>query len=104
MTSGKTSQLTSNKTYDIRWPSSDRESHIVYELNGELQIFDVKTHKSTAISIDVPTDGWPAGPSRANAANLIETYTPEPQGRAGSFRGARRYLHGARSKKGRCAI
>ena len=39
---GKTTQLTINKIYDVRWPSTDRQSRIVYELNGELQIFDVK--------------------------------------------------------------
>ena len=61
--SGKTAQLTANKTWDLRWPSTDRESRIVYELNGELQIFDLKSRKITPISITVPTTAWRAGPA-----------------------------------------
>src|SRR5262249_33335011 len=29
--SGKTAQITTSKTWDVRWPSADREGHIVYE-------------------------------------------------------------------------
>ena len=52
--SGKTTQVTSNKQWDVRWPNSDRQSRIVYELNGELQVLDVKSGKSTPISITCP--------------------------------------------------
>jgi tricorn protease len=83
--SGKTSQLTTNKTYDIRWPSSDRESRIVYELNGELQILDLKSHKTTPISITVPSDGVARRPSRVNAGNLIETFGLSPKGERAVF-------------------
>src|ERR1044071_2217911 len=41
--SGKTTEVTNNKTWDVRWPSSDNESRIVYELNGELQVLDTRT-------------------------------------------------------------
>ena len=85
VTTGKTSQLTTNKTYDLRWPSTDRESRIIYELNGELQIFDVKTRKSTPISINVPTDGVSRRPSRVNAGNLIEQYGLSPKGERAVF-------------------
>jgi tricorn protease len=83
--SGKTSQLTTNKTYDLRWPSSDRESRIVYELNGELQIFDVKSRKVTPISINVPTDGVARRPSRVNAGNMIEQFGLSPKGERAIF-------------------
>ena len=46
---GKTTQLTTNKVYHLRWPSSDRQSRIVYELHGGLEIFDVKSRKSTPV-------------------------------------------------------
>jgi tricorn protease len=85
VSSGKTTQLTTNKTYDIRWPSSDRESHIVYELDGELQIFDVKSHKTTPISITVPTDGVARRPSRVNAGNQIESFGLSPKGERAVF-------------------
>jgi len=77
---GKTTQLTTNKTYDLRWPSSDRESRIIYELNGELQIFDVKSKKITPISINVPSDEVARRPSRVNAAGLIEEFELSPKG------------------------
>ena len=36
--SGKTTQVTNGKTWDVRWPSSDNDGRIVYELDGELQV------------------------------------------------------------------
>jgi tricorn protease len=82
---GRTSQLTTNKTYDIRWPSSDRESRIVYELNGELQVLDLKSRKSTALAIAVPSDGVSRRPSRVNAGNLIEQFELSPKGERAVF-------------------
>ncbi|MGE5567478.1 MAG: S41 family peptidase [Rhodospirillales bacterium] len=78
--SGKTSQVTFNKVWDVRWPSTDRTSRIVYELNGELQILDVKSRKSRPISILVPDDGLARRPSRVSAANLIENFGLSPKG------------------------
>ena len=77
---GKTTQVTTSKPWDVRWPSSDREGHIVYELDGEIQVFDTKTRKSTAISILVPDDGLNRRPSRVSAANLIESAALSPKG------------------------
>ena len=82
---GKTTQLTFIKTFDLRWPSTDRESRIVYELDGELQIFDTKTRKSTPVSITVPTDGLARRPSRVNAGNLIEMFDLSPKGERALF-------------------
>jgi tricorn protease len=83
--SGKTNQVTFNKTWDVRWPSSDREGRIVYELDGELQILDVKTGKATPISITVPDDGLARRPSRISAANLIENAVLSPKGERALF-------------------
>ena len=63
---GSTTQITTNKTWDVRWPSSDNQGRIVYELNGELQIFDTKSKKNTPISITVPDDGLNRRPSRVS--------------------------------------
>jgi tricorn protease len=76
----RTTQLTFNKTWDVRWPSSDNESRIVYELNGELQVFDTKTKKNTALAITVPDEGLNRRPSRVSAANLIEDLSLSPKG------------------------
>jgi tricorn protease len=77
---GKTAQVTASKQWDIRWPSSDRKERIVYEMNGELQILDVKSAKSTPISITVPDDGVAKRPTRVAAANLIEDFGLSPKG------------------------
>jgi tricorn protease len=83
--SGKTTQVTSNKPWDIRWPSSDHAGRIIYELNGELQVLNTKSGKSTAISITVPDDGLARRPSRISAANNIESVGLSPKGERGVF-------------------
>lgn len=85
VTGGKTTQVTFNKTYDVRWPSSDNDSRIVYELNGELQVFDTKAKKATPISISVPDDGLARRPSRIAAANFIEDFALSPKGERALF-------------------
>lgn len=77
---GKTSEITSNRQYDVRWPSSDNDDQIVYELNGELQVYNIKNRKSTSISISVPDEGLARRPSRVSAANLIESASLSPKG------------------------
>jgi tricorn protease len=77
---GKTSQVTFSKQWDVRWPSTDRKERIVYELNGELQVLDVRNGKSAPISITVPDDGVARRPSRVSAARLIEDADLSPKG------------------------
>jgi tricorn protease len=78
--SGRTTQVTTNRQFDVRWPSSDNEGQIVYELNGELQVFDARSRKSTPISITVPDEGIARRPSRVPAGNLIESVGLSPKG------------------------
>lgn len=82
---GTTTQLTKNTVWDVRWPSSDNQSRIVYELNGELQIFDTKTRKATPLSINVPDDGLNRRPSRVAAGNLIFSFGLSPKGERAVF-------------------
>ena len=82
---GRTTQVTSNRPWDVRWPSSDNEGQIVYELNGELQVLDAKTKKSTPISINVPDEGNSRRPSRVAAGNLIESVGLSPKGERALF-------------------
>src|SRR5438105_2073736 len=77
---GKTAQLTRNTLWDVRWPSSDRQRRIVYELDGQLQVFDVKTAKSAQISVHVPDDGINRRSSYVSAASLIEQAQLSPKG------------------------
>lgn len=82
---GTTTQLTTNKVWDVRWPSSDNQDRIVYELDGELQLFDVKSKKATPIAITVPDDGLNRRPSRVAAGNLIFSYGLSPKGERALF-------------------
>lgn len=82
---GKTVAVTSEKLWDVRWPSSDNEGRIVYELNGELQVFDVKAKRATPLSITVPDEGLNRRPSRISAAGLVFNYGLSPKGERALF-------------------
>jgi tricorn protease len=85
ITSDSVTQLTRSTTWDVRWPSSDNESRIVYELNGELQIFEVASGQDQKISINVPDDGVSMRPSRYSAEKNIEDFELSPKGERALF-------------------
>jgi tricorn protease len=72
--------LTTSTTWDLRWPSSDNVSRIVYELNGELHVLDVRTQADRALSIFVPNDGVAMRPARVSAEKQIEDFELSPKG------------------------
>ncbi|MFN7997781.1 MAG: S41 family peptidase [Bryobacteraceae bacterium] len=78
--SGKVRQVTQSTLWDVRWPSSDRQRRIVYELDGELQVLDVTTGKSTPVPVRVPDDGVNRRASYVSAAGLIEHAEISPKG------------------------
>ena len=78
--SGKSAQVTRNTIWDVRWPSSDRESRIVYELNGELQVLNVKTGQSASVAIRVPDDGINRRTAYVPAAAHVEQAGLSPKG------------------------
>ncbi len=81
----KTDQLTRSTKWDVRWPSTDHRNRIVYESDGELNIFDTTTGKSQPISIQVPTDALAMRPSRVSAAGQIEWAGISPKGERALF-------------------
>ena len=81
----KTTQVTTSKVWDVRWPGSDRTGRIIYELNGELNVLDVKTGKSAALNIEVPDDGLWKRASRVSAAGQIEDAELSPKGERALF-------------------
>jgi tricorn protease len=81
----KTTQLTHSTKWDLRWPSTDHKNRIVYEMDGELNIFDIATDKSTKIAINVPTDALAMRPSRVSAADQIEWAGLSPKGERALF-------------------
>jgi tricorn protease len=77
---GKTTQVTRFTASDVRWPSSDRERRVVFELDGELQVLDVKTGQAKAIAVTVPDDGINRRSTWISAANLIGHFGISPKG------------------------
>jgi tricorn protease len=76
----QTKQLTHYTDWDVRWPSADAEGQIVYELNGELHIYDTRDAKDRALSIAVPADATTNRPQSVNAADNTEAFSLSPGG------------------------
>ncbi|MGH7730507.1 MAG: S41 family peptidase [Candidatus Eiseniibacteriota bacterium] len=70
---------------DVRWPSADHRSRIVYELDGELRVLDLPTGTDTAIAIQVPNDGVAMRPSHLAVEGFIEGFALAPQGERALF-------------------
>ncbi|MGB7488771.1 MAG: S41 family peptidase [Thermoanaerobaculia bacterium] len=80
-----TEQLTEQDLWDIRWPGDDGENRIVYELDGELHVYDIRAGTSTQLTFDVPDDGLWKRPSRIGVEGLIEGYSLSPKGERALF-------------------
>jgi len=83
--SGKTAEVTKFRDIEVRWPSSDEQSRIVYERDGELEIYDTNSKKSTKLSINVPDDGVYKRKRQVSVANLISSYSLSPKGERALF-------------------
>jgi len=83
--SGKTTQVTKNRDWDVRWPSSDDKDQIIYERDGELEILDVGSKKATKLTITVPDDGINRRRRMVNAAQYIQNYDLSPKGERALF-------------------
>ena len=83
--SKKTKQVTKSSKWDVRWPSSDGDRRIVYELNGELEILDVRNNNTTPVSIRVPDDGLHKRPGRISAEKQITDWELSPKGERALF-------------------
>ncbi|HXG86101.1 MAG TPA: S41 family peptidase [Pyrinomonadaceae bacterium] len=97
--SGKTAQVTTFKDWEARWASSDDQSRIVYERDGELEIFDTKAKKSTKLNIVVPDDGVYKRPRTINALQYLQNVALSPKGERVLF-GARGDIFSAPAEKG----
>ena len=78
-------RLTTSATWDVRWPSSDNVSRIVYELDGELRVYDVRTKADQAVPIFVPNDGVAMRPSRYSVEKNVEGFELSPKGERALF-------------------
>ena len=80
-----TGQVTHSTSWDVRWPSTDHQSRIVYEYGGELHVLDVTTGADTKLSIFVPNDGVAMRPSHYAAEKFIEDFALAPHGERALF-------------------
>ena len=76
----QTTQLTHYKDWDVRWPSADADGQIVYELDGELHLYDTRSGVDRTISISVPVDATTTRPQTVNAADNLESFAVSPGG------------------------
>ena len=80
VTTLQTEQITHYKDWDVRWPSADADGQIVYELDGELHIYDTRNGQDRALTITVPADATTTRPQPVNAADNIENIAVSPGG------------------------
>ena len=77
----KPRQLTHFHHRRSRWPSAEAPTGlIVYELDGELHIYDTRNEQDRALTITVPADAFIAGAQAVNAADNIESHAISPGG------------------------
>jgi tricorn protease len=81
----KTVQVTTNRDWDIRWPSSDNQGRIVYERDGDLEVLDINSKKSNKLTISVPDDGVYKRRRQAFVGNQIASYSLSPKGERALF-------------------
>ncbi len=79
-------QLTRSTSWDVRWASADEANgKIVYELGGELAVYDTKAGAERKLSILVPDDGLYTRPSQVSAADAIEGAELSPKAERVAF-------------------
>lgn len=78
-------QATHETQWDVRWPSKGEDGEIVFELAGELRVFDTKSGKTTPIEITVPTDGVASRPSHVAVERWIEGFGLSPKAERALF-------------------
>ncbi len=79
LANGQTEQVTHYRDWDVRWPSAD-DGQIVYELAGELHVYDTRRREDRAIAITVPADATTTRPQAVNAADSVESQVVSPGG------------------------
>ena len=78
---GKIDKITNSTTWDVRWASSDEQGKIVYELGGELKLYNIESGEIRDIPIQVPHDGLAMRPSRYDVSKNIESLSLAPGGK-----------------------
>lgn len=83
--SGDAEQLTHHEDWDVRWPGSDGERRIAYELNGAIHVFDTRAGEDSRLSISVPSDVLPARPRQVEVDDQVEDFALSPKAKRALF-------------------
>ncbi|MFN3194158.1 MAG: S41 family peptidase [Aureliella sp.] len=75
MDSGKSTQVTKFRSFDVKYPSigpgSKGEGEIVFQLGSELRILNLKSKKSKSITVSIPGDRPTLRPEIVDASDFI---------------------------------
>lgn len=84
-TNAKTTQLTDYQADDARWASGDAAGQIVYEVTGQLHVFDTRTGKDRALAIRVPSDLVATRASERSVRKFVEDFALSANGKRAAF-------------------
>jgi len=100
---GKREQVTKYKNDDIKWPSvgpgDSGEGEIVFQLGGELRLFNLATRSDTVVKVTIPGDRPALRKRPVDAAKFIESASISPTGKRVAIE-ARGDLYSAPAKEG----
>jgi len=80
-----TETITSYTDADVRWPSSDGEGRVVFELDGELKVLDTNSGDVRDVVITVPDDALAARPTHMDVSQYLEDFELSPKGERALF-------------------
>ncbi|MGD8818210.1 MAG: S41 family peptidase, partial [Acidobacteriota bacterium] len=80
-----TEQITHYTDFDVRWPGSDGENRIVFELDGELKILDTSSGDVRDVVISVPDDDLASRPHFMDVSRYLEDFELSPKGERALF-------------------
>lgn len=83
--SGQTKQLTDYQGADARWASGDAKGRIVFEVDGELHLYDTQANKDQALDITVPSDLVRTRAQERSVKDRIEDYALSANGKRALF-------------------
>lgn len=83
--SGDTKQLTDYQGADARWASGDTKGRIVFEVDGELHLYDTQSSKDQALDITVPSDLVRTRAQERSVKDKIEDYALSANGKRALF-------------------
>ncbi len=83
--SGNTTQLTDYQNDDARWASGDQAGRIVYEVTGQLHLYDSRDNTDRALVIHVPSDLVAARASERSVKKYVEDFALSANGKRAAF-------------------